>query len=142
MRFGKVLLFSVVLTMVVGTSYCAADDVPPALYPIEKLSRGIANVALGPLEILFHSYNVAQNDGGVKGVTYGTLSGFCYFICRELVGILEIVTFPFPLPGCPNDPNDAGWGYGPIMQPEWVVTPENDWGGFVYQDTTIVPQQH
>ena len=142
MRFGKVLLFSVVLTMVVGTSYCAADDVPPALYPIEKLSRGIANVALGPVEILFHSYNVAQNDGGVKGITYGTLSGFCYFICRELVGILEIVTFPFPLPGCPNDPNDAGWGYGPIMQPEWVVTPENDWGGFVYQDTTIVPQQH
>ena len=142
MRFGIVVLFSVVLTMVVGTSYCAADDVPPALYPIEKLSRGIANVALGPLEILFHSYNVAQNDGGVKGITYGTLSGFCYFICRELVGILEIVTFPFPLPGCPNDPNDAGWGYGPIMQPEWVVTPENDWGGFVYQDTTIVPQQH
>ena len=142
MRFGKLLLFSVVLTMVVGTSYCAADDVPPALYPIEKLSRGIANVALGPLEILFHSYNVSLNDGGVKGITYGTLSGFCYFICRELVGILEIVTFPFPLPGCPNDPNDAGWGYGPIMQPEWVVTPENDWGGFVYQDTTIVPQQH
>lgn len=142
MRFGKMILFSVVLTMVVGTSYCAADDVPPVLYPVEKLSRGIANVALGPLEILYHTYNVTQNDGGVKGITYGPLSGICYFVCRELVGVLEIATFLFPLPGCPNDPNDAGWGYGPIMQPEWVVTPENDWGGFVYQDTSIVPQQH
>ena len=138
MRFGKVLLFSVVLTMVVGTSYCAADDTPPVLYPVEKLARGIANVALGPLEILYHTYNVTQNDGGVKGITYGPLSGVCYFVARELVGVLEIATFLFPLPGCPNDPNDAGWGYGPYLRPAWVVDVEHNAFNFFFNEQAVV----
>ena len=33
---------------------------------------------------------------------------------------------------------DAGWGYGPIMRPAWVIDVANDWNNFVYPDEAIV----
>ena len=110
--------------------------------PVEKLGRGIANVAFGPLEILMKGYDVTQEQGGIAGLTYGPLKGVCFTIAREVVGVVDIVTFPFPLPGCPNDPNDAGWGYGPIMRPAWVVDIEHNWGDFVYDTDMIVSSDY
>lgn len=75
--------------------------------PVEKLGRGIANVAFGPLELLMKGWDVTQEQGGIAGVTYGPLKGVCYVIAREVVGVVDIVTFPFPLPDCPDDPPDS-----------------------------------
>ena len=80
--------------------------------------------------------------GGIAGLTYGPLKGVSYTIAREIVGVVDIVTFPFPLPGCPDDPNDAGWGYGPIMRPAWVVDIQHNWGDFVYDSNAIVSSDY
>ena len=72
------------------------------MLPVEKLSRGIANCAFGPLELPMKWYDVSFQSGGIVGLTYGTLKGVLYVIAREVVGVVDIITFPFPLPGCPN----------------------------------------
>ncbi|MDD3887033.1 MAG: exosortase system-associated protein, TIGR04073 family [Victivallaceae bacterium] len=146
MKLNKVVwsvAVAMVMMLTVSTAKAAAgDDSPGILMPVEKLSRGIANVAFGPMELLYKGYDVTQAQGGVAGITWGPLKGLCYVVAREVVGVVEIATFLFPLPGCPNDPNDVGWGYGPIMQPEWVVDPQHDWGNFVFDETAIVPQSY
>ena len=108
------------------------------MLPVMKLSRGIANVAFGPLELPMKWYDVNAEMGGIAGITYGTLKGVAYVIAREVVGVVDIITFPFPLPDCPEYPDDAGWGYGPIIRPAWVVPVGSDWNSFVYDDESIV----
>ncbi|MBQ6352408.1 MAG: hypothetical protein IJJ28_03980, partial [Lentisphaeria bacterium] len=63
--------------------------------------------------------------------------GVAYVIAREVVGVVDIITFPFPLPGCPNEVDGYGWGYGPIMRPAWVVDADHDWWNFVYDRNTM-----
>ena len=76
-------------------------------------------------------------SGGIASLTYGTLRGVAFIIAREVVGVVDIITFPFPLPGCPSDDDGFGWGYGPIMRPAWVIDTEHDWWNFVYDRNTM-----
>ena len=140
MRFGKSVLAGAVLAvMMIGGSVCqAAPGDPWIMKPVEKLGRGIANVAFGPLELLMKGWDVTQEEGGIAGITFGTLKGVSFCIAREVVGVVDIVTFLFPLPGCPEDPTDAGWGYGPIMYPAWVVDVKHNAFGFVFDDDVMV----
>ncbi len=140
MKFRKTILASVFLgAIMVGAtiSPAGAEDVW-VMKPVEKLGRGIANVAFGPLEIFMKWNDVTQDAGGIAGLTYGTLKGVSYTVAREVVGVVDIATFLIPLPGCPNDRNDAGWGYGPIMRPAWVVDIEHNWGDFVFNTDSYV----
>ena len=105
--------------------------------PLTKLGRGIANVAFGPLELLKQPYDVNQNMGAIPGITYGVLRGVCFTIARVCVGVTDIITFPIPLPGCMDDPEDYGWGYGPLMRPAWVMDLEHNAFGFFYNDTVV-----
>jgi len=105
--------------------------------PLTKLGRGIANVAFGPLEILKQPYDVNQNMGAIPALTYGVLRGVCFTIARVAVGVTDIVTFPMPLPGCKDDPEDYGWGYGPMMRPAWVMDLEHNPYGFFYDNTVV-----
>ena len=143
MRFGKSVVASVILAvMMIGVSVQAAPDDPWVMKPVEKLGRGIANVAFGPLEILIRGWDVTQELGGIAGITYGPLKGVAYCIAREVVGVIDIVTFPVPLPDCPEDPEGFGAGYGPIMRPAWVVDIEHNWGDFVYDTDMIVSSDY
>lgn len=144
MKFRKTILASMILgAVMIGVSLpsASAEEIW-VMKPVEKLGRGIANVAFGPLEILMKGYDVTQAQGGIAGLTYGALKGVSWTIAREVVGVIDIVTFPFPLPGCPDDPNDAGWGYGPIMNPPWVVDIEHNWANFVYNDSSFVSSHY
>lgn len=105
--------------------------------PLTKLGRGIANVAFGPLELLKQPYDVNQNMGAIPAVTYGVLRGVCYTIARIGVGVADIITFPMPLPGCTDDPQDYGWGYGPLMRPAWVMDLEHNPYGFFYDNSVV-----
>ena len=105
--------------------------------PLEKLGRGVANVAFGPLEILIRPYDVTQEKGAIAGITYGVLKGVCYVVAREVVGVIDIATFYMPLPDCTDDPNDVGWGFGPIMRPAWVVDAEHNAFNFFFADDSI-----
>jgi putative exosortase-associated protein (TIGR04073 family) len=81
------------------------------------------------------TYDVKVMDD--KGIVVAVFQGIGYFLAREGVGIVDIVTFPMPLPGCPDDPNDIGWGYGPIMEPEWIFTREQNPYNFFYHDQSL-----
>jgi len=101
----------------------------------KKLGRGFSNAALGALEIPLKIYDVNEEEGGIAAYTFGTFKGIGYFIARECVGVTEIITFPMPLPGCPEDPREEGWGYGAIMRPEWIVDTDHNAYNIVYQKT-------
>ena len=148
MKFDKLMLAALLLAVAMFSAIPAvnagpapADTIgsePLIMLPVVKLSRGIANVAFGIIELPKAWWDVQNDMGGIAGLTYGTLKGVCYFVAREVVGVVEIVTFPFPLPNCPNNPQGAGPGYGPIMFPAWVVDVGHDWNNFVYGREAVV----
>ena len=105
---------------------------------IMKLGRGIANVAFGPLELLIRPYDVSKSHGNIPALTYGVLSGVCWTVAREVVGVVDIVTFPIPLPGCTDNPLDEGWGYGPLMRPAWVIDPDHNAFNFFYFNDSLM----
>ncbi len=140
MKLGRTLLFAAVCAAL--SFSCmeakAADGDCWVMLPVEKLGRGIANAAFGALEIPIAWWDVQQDQGGIAGLTYGTFRGIALCIAREVVGVVEIATFPCPLPGCPESEDDFGWGYGPIMRPAWVVDVGHDWNNFVYDRDNMV----
>ncbi len=128
----KFVLVAAVLAML----FCSTAGM--AGNPIEKLGRGIANVAFGPLELLIRPYDVNQDKGAIASLTYGVLNGVAYTIARECVGVVDIVTFLVPLPCCSEDPYSSEWGYGPIMTPEWVVDTEHNAFNMFYNDQAVI----
>ena len=144
MKFGKslVLLMLVLFAFTAAPQASAEESAQPKgqwiLLPVMKLSRGIANVAFSPLELPMKWWDTTNELGGIAGITYGTLKGVCYTIARVVVGVVDVATFIVPLPGCPNYPEDSGWGYGPIMKPAWIVPVSKDWNNFIYSNETIV----
>ncbi len=107
----------------------------------EKLGRGVANVAFGALEILIRPYDVANEQGAIASLTYGIFRGLFFVVARELVGVLDILTFYMPLPGATWAPNDAGWGYGPYIRPAWVVDVEHNAFNFFFNEQTVVTNE-
>lgn len=141
MKFGKGLVVALIMAVTVCCSVnvsAVEPDTPVVLRPMEKLGRGIANVAFCVLELPMQWAEVTENHGAIAGITYGTLKGVYFVLVRAVVGVVEIVTFPIPLPDCPDFPEDGGAGYGPILKPAWIVPIGKDWNGFVYDDTSIV----
>ncbi len=64
-----------------------------------KAARGLVNAGLGVvIEVPKTVYYDTLEDGLLYGLTAGVLEGLSWGIARTLVGIYEIVTFPFPLP--------------------------------------------
>ena len=125
----------VVMTCFAGSFSLQAADEPG---PLEKLGRGIANVALSPLEMIKRPVMIAHQKGEVAGLFYGPLDGVKWILIRIGVGVTDIVTFPMPLPGCNENPDDPRWGYGPMVRPAWVMGLEDNWRNFFYKDTTVV----
>ena len=100
--------------------------------PVRKFGRGICNVLFGVFEIPIQVYDTNQTTGGFAAWTYGLCKGVGRFVLRELVGVTEVVTFFMPLPGCSTQKYGSGWGYGPIMEPEWIFSFETDPYNTVY----------
>ena len=77
-----------------------------------KLSRGIANVITGWVEIPKRVDETTRRSGAGVGFTWGLLRGLGYGFVRTLAGAYEVVTFPFPAP--PE--------YRPVMHPTFVFS--------------------
>lgn len=148
MNFGKsfVLLVLVVFSLSFMPRLSAEEPAKAndqwIMLPVMKLSRGIANVAFSAFELPIKWWETNNELGGIAGITYGTLKGLCYVVARVGVGVTDIVTFPFPLPNCPEDPSGYGPGYGPIMTPAWVIDVNHDWQNFVYSRESIIVDQN
>ena len=105
--------------------------------PLEKLGRGVANIAFGPLELIQQPLDVAEAKGNIAALTYGVFRGIGMTVARVVVGVVDITTFLMPLPGCTDDPEDVGWGYGPMMRPAWVIDKEHNAFNFFYDDNAM-----
>ncbi|MFA6293735.1 MAG: exosortase system-associated protein, TIGR04073 family [Victivallales bacterium] len=113
-------IFAVILTASVFFICC--DSRADGQNPVKKLARGIVNAAIGIGEIPINIADIEEKEGPLSAATYGTLKGVCFFVLREVVGVVEVATFYAPLPGTlERESAERDWGYGPIMEPEWVV---------------------
>jgi putative exosortase-associated protein (TIGR04073 family) len=114
MRMKRLGLALVVVMLVNGplTAVFAEESVPPPA--AEKAARGLANTGLGVVvELPKTVYYDTLEDGPLYGLTVGVLEGLSWGIARTLVGIYEVVTFPFPAPE----------GYRPILTPAYPYQP-------------------
>ncbi len=82
--------------------------------PIRKLGRGLANTFTSIVEVPVTISQISAQEGPIAGFTLGTLYGAGSAVTRTVVGIAEVLTFPFPLPDI---------GYGPILLPEFLLNP-------------------
>ena len=73
-----------------------------------KAGRGLAAMTTGFLEIPGHMVAESRKSGA-GGVPLGFVKGLGAVVVRELVGVYEFVTCPFPWPA----------GYRPIIEPEF-----------------------
>lgn len=88
------------------------DRVAP---PVRKLSRGLANTITGVFEIPLTIQAVGLEQGPAAGLSLGLMIGLGGAVTRTAIGLIEVATFPFPLPR---------GGYEPLLQPEFLFQPE------------------
>ena len=75
-----------------------------------KLGRGLVNVGTGWIELPKGIRDGSQDENPLVGVTSGLFKGLGLAVLRTGVGVLEVVTFPFPWPK----------DYAPVYEPEYV----------------------
>lgn len=64
----------------------------------EKFIRGMVNLSTGWIEVPRQIYEVGSNEGWVRGVLRGPFDGIGMFFARTVAGVVEMATFPVPLP--------------------------------------------
>lgn len=79
-----------------------------------KFGRGLAGMTCGFLELPGNVVQTTEKQGIGYGLTIGVAKGLGMIVARELIGVYEFLTAPFPAPP----------GYKPIL------TPEFPWGYF------------
>jgi putative exosortase-associated protein (TIGR04073 family) len=111
-RSGVLVFASIVLLGCLATAAFAEELVPPAA--AEKAVRGLANAGLGVVvELPKTIYYDTLEDGPLYGLTVGVLEGLSWGIARTLVGVYEVLIFPFPVLE----------GYRPIYAPSYSYEP-------------------
>ncbi|MCK5805269.1 MAG: exosortase system-associated protein, TIGR04073 family [Lentisphaeria bacterium] len=101
-----------------GTDLCQDDaklDPTAVREPANQLGRGIANVLVGVLEVPTTMMRVGKEQGDFAGATAGLAHGVWRFAVREVVGVFEVITFPF--------------GWEPMIEPAYPLQPArvSDW---------------
>ena len=81
---------------------------------LDKLGRGLAGMTTGFLELPGNIVAENRDHGTAAAATVGVAKGIGMIPVRELVGVYNFVTAPFPYPD----------NYGPILHPEYP------WGYF------------
>ncbi len=83
--------------------------------PADQFGRGLSNILFGIVEIPINMFRVTEAEGDMAGFTKGIGLGFYRFAIREVVGVVELVTFPF--------------GWTPIIEPEYPIqdTTKTNW---------------
>src|SRR4051812_37096421 len=91
----------IVLALAFGAAHSAFCDIqdPPAndYGPTRKLGRGIANFLISPTELVTTIATVNTYEGNSAAASYGVVRGFGRGVMRSGAGLVEILTFPFPI---------------------------------------------
>src|SRR5256886_13928625 len=89
------------LTAIAGLASIAFADIqdPPSndYGPTRKLGRGISNFVIAPTEFFVTVNQVNQTEGNSAGAGYGVWRGLGRAGARHVAGLIEILTFPFPI---------------------------------------------
>lgn len=107
----RVLVLMLILFILSVSSTCYAQSAFEK--SMRKFGRGIANTVTGWIEIPKQIYEVSKEDNIGLGLTYGLAKGVGMSIIRTGSGVVDVVTFPFPI----ND-------YDPLLEPEFVFEQE------------------
>ena len=101
------------LAAVAGLASAALADIqdPPSndYGPTRKLGRGISNFVIAPTEFFVTVNQVNQTEGNSAGAGYGVWRGLGRTAGRHVAGLIEILTFPFPI---------SRGTYYPILRPD------------------------
>ena len=83
---------------VVGTALGDIQDPPANDYgPTRKLGRGLSNFFIAPAEVFVTITTVNTYDGNSAAAGYGVVRGVGRSGARHIAGLIEILTFPFPI---------------------------------------------
>jgi len=74
-----------------------------------KCLRGLAGMTTGFLELPGNMVAETRTKGAAEGIPLGFAKGLGMIVVRELVGVYEFLSAPFPAPA----------GYRPIIEPEF-----------------------
>lgn len=90
--------------------------------PANQFGRGLSNILFGVFEVPLNIIRVNEVEGDLPAITKGVGLGVWRFLVREIVGVTEVITFPF--------------GWQPIIEPEYVFEigrNNSDYGWRVYR---------
>ena len=105
----KLVVISVMLGLA-GTVLGDIQDPPANDYgPTRKLGRGLSNFFIAPTEVFVTVTTINTYDGNSAAAGYGVVRGVGRSGARHIAGLIEMLTFPFPI-----------WrdSYYPMLPPE------------------------
>lgn len=109
----KILSIFTILVMVFSVSVFAEETAQTGK-AASKLARGLTNLATCWGEYFMQLPEAEEKSPDyLTGLFYDIFRGTAFTIRRAVVGIYDIISFPFP--GKTN--------YGPVIKPATVVTP-------------------
>jgi putative exosortase-associated protein (TIGR04073 family) len=104
-----ILAFAATIALASG-AFADIQDPPSNDYgPTRKLGRGLSNFFIAPTEIIVTINQVNKAEGNSAAAGYGVWRGLGRSATRHIAGLIEILTFPFPI-----------WrdSYYPILPPD------------------------
>ena len=106
----KTLLVLAAITGLASGAFADIQDTPGNDYgPTRKLGRGISNFVIAPTEFFVTVNQVNQTEGNSAGAGYGVWRGLGRTGARHVAGLIEILTFPFPI---------SHGTYYPLLRPD------------------------
>jgi putative exosortase-associated protein (TIGR04073 family) len=82
----------------VGTVLGDIQDPPANDYgPTRKLGRGLSNFFIAPAEVFVTVTTINTYDGNSAAAGYGVVRGVGRSGARHIAGLIEMLTFPFPI---------------------------------------------
>ena len=114
----KNLALAALFIALTGSSFADIQDPPSNDYgPTRKLGRGLSNFFLAPAEITVTVAKINTGEGNAAAAGYGVVRGVGRSATRHVAGLIEILTFPFPMwresyyPLLPDDTRYIHAGY-------------------------------
>ena len=93
----KLFVMSLMLGLV-GTVLGDIQDPPANDYgPTRKLGRGLSNFFIAPAEVFVTVTTINTYDGNSAAAGYGVVRGVGRSGARHIAGLIEMLTFPFPI---------------------------------------------
>ena len=94
----KKLIVIFLMLGLAGTVFGDIQDPPANDYgPTRKLGRGLSNFFIAPAEVFVTVTTINTYDGNSAAAGYGVVRGVGRSGARHIAGLIEMLTFPFPI---------------------------------------------